>query len=821
MTRRSDPTSLGSRLGSRAVVRAGRKERVQRLPSSGPGRRARVRKKSKLEARPASHGPSLDQIWERSLRAASRGALVFARGALAFARGALSLGRALAVGALSLVVGTFVVARSLRPPKPPAAVEAGIEAFEALPSPIRIQIVGVFFALLGLAVAVRAGQLQLVEGPAYRARVVGQGTAERSVVGERGRILDRHGEELASSAEAASIYATRSKLPDDRRSVARSLGPILEIPSMDLEERLSGRGFTWVRRRVPPSVGGAVRALRVPGLGVRGEPRRLYGNGRLASHVLGFVDVDQVGRRGIERVLQAHLQRREVVVRSFVDALRRTVGSETVSDEQLSRGRDVVLTIDRQVQFAAEEALEEAVLDYRARAAVAVVLDAESSELLALASFPNFNPNNVSASSASDRKNRALESAFDPGSTSKIVTVAAALEHGTATPDTVIDCEDGEWQVADRTIRDANHRFGRLSVAEVFQKSSNIGAGKLALELGAERLHEMLTRFGFGARSGLELPFETTGRIRPPAKWRKVDLVNVAFGQGYTATPLQVAQAANVVAAGGVLRAPTVVRQVKDPTGREGKREPAAGRRILSPATVEKLRAMMVSVVGPGGTAPRAAIPGFSVAGKTGTAQKYDPKLRAYSREKYLASFVGFVPAEAPRVTVLVLLDEPKGAIYGGQVAAPAFRRIATAALASMELYAEGEVPRAVASTVRRDPKSASAVERASLEAALEDLEIQLADEVAVSEVDELSAAARALLGETLPEGEDAPSDLGTSRFMPDLEGMDLPTALERCRSLGLVPEVEGAGRVRVQRPRAGDRIDGPGRCALELRRDG
>lgn len=793
--RRHDPDSVGARLGSRNAVRAARKEtsdeqRVRRRPtrpkagtkvkSSGSTKAVRKTKAAskkttaaRSKTRRPSAGAALARFWPRlpSLRWPK----------------------------------TWVQPRF----KTPEPIAERIEAFEAMPSPVRIHIVIGLFALFAFAVVVRSAQLQLVEGDAYYERAMGQGTTETRFVGRRGRILDRHGVELASSADAVSISAQRGRIDEPRRA-ARALAPALSVDRSWLASRLEGRGFVWLRRRVSPSMGAAVRALGLEGVEVHPARRRLYGNVRLASHVLGFVDIEEVGRRGVERSMQAQLQKREVRVRTMADALRRAVWSEGQSDDALASGEDVRLTVDRQVQFVAEEALEAAVREQKAKAGVAIVLATETSEVLAMASYPSFNPNNISGSEPGDRKNRALEADYEPGSTAKMVTLAAALEAGLATPERVIDCEQGRWLVDDRTIRDANHAFGRLTVREVLSKSSNIGAGKLGLEIGAKRLREMLMRFGFGARTGIELPAELKGRIRPAKAWRRVDLVNVSFGQGFTATPLQIAQAANVIANGGVWRAPTVLR-------RDGL-SPEVPRRVLSPELAATLRSMMADVVRPGGTAPKAAIPGFVAAGKTGTAQKYDVRRRGYSREKYVASFVGFVPADRPKVTVLVLVDEPKGSIYGGPVAGPVFRRVAEAALASMEMYPSP----ALASTVRADPEPVALVAEVlppteTLDEAVADLTFEIA------KGDGLSETALALLGEALPRrtGPREVSKVARVRRMPDLRGLSVRSAMTRCRSLGLEASVTGTGRVVRQLPRPGVRIREARECSLELRRDG
>ena len=784
-----DPDSLGVRLGSRSAV-----DSARRRPKS-PRRKA-----------PASAGTGARRPARKTGAAGAR-------------RGRSSAGGSRVSGALRRWFVGGILGR--------------VRALEALPPRVRIALVGVGLSLFAVALVARAAQLQLRDGQRFRDRALGQGRVERTIAGSRGRILDRHGVELASTLDAPVVFARREDV-GDRAATVRVLSRLTGVSKARLGQRLRGeRGFVYLDRRASPREAEAVRAAALPGVSVAHEPRRFYGNARLAAHVLGFVDIDGVGRSGIERALEARLRGGSTSVETVADALRRAVFPDGL-DAASPRGRDVVLTLDRHVQFVAEEALEETVVEHRAKSGVAIVLDARTSEILALASHPTFNPNDLSGSTVSDRTNRALAAIYDPGSTAKIVTVAAALDAGVARPDTPVDCEDGAWRLGGRTIRDASHRFGVLSVSDVFKRSSNIGAGKLGLELGPRRLHDYLRRFGFGQKSGIELPGELPGLLRPADRWRPVDTANIAFGQGVSATPLQIAMAANVIAAGGWWRPPRIVRRL-DP-GPEGRGEadvPSIGdpspepRAVVSPATAEALTWMMSQVTQEGGTAPRAAIPGFDVAGKTGTAQIYDPELRAYSRSRYVASFVGFVPAERPAVTVLVLIEEPRGTIYGGAVAGPAFRTIAEAALASKELYAAA--PAVPASTVRVDPEPEGRSEDPDAALARAVTETQAAEVLGEGARPHdpvearLSAAARALLsGAPLPvKNGEPPRSTGEARRMPDLRGRSIADALEICAGLGLDPDVQGRGRVVRQRPRAGARLGEETRCTLELGRDG
>ncbi|MBX2811115.1 MAG: PASTA domain-containing protein [Myxococcales bacterium] len=702
------------------------------------------------------------------------------------------------------------------------------ERIDALPPSLKVRLISTTFIFLAVVIAGRAMQLQLIDGERYRLRAVGQGTTERTISGKRGRILDRHRVELANSVDSESVYAERDKLHNHKRT-SKILSSILGISQARLAKRFKGRGFVYLARRVSPAVAQAVRDADLKGIGLGFEPRRTYGNIRLAAHILGFVDIDGVGRWGIERTMQRELEGRDTRVLSITDALRRAVWLEGF-DTKPVRGNDVVLTIDRQVQFVAEEVLERTVKAQKAQAGVAIVLDSPTGEVLALASYPSFNPNNLSGSNSNDWRNRGVEIIYDPGSTSKIVTLAAALELEHVSLGTLIDCEDGEWNIGNRRIRDANHSFGLLTAEEVFYRSSNIGAGKIGLLVGKKNLHLFLRKFGFGRRTGIELPAESAGILRPSSRWYDVDLVNISFGQGLSVTPLQVIQAANVIANDGLLVPPSIVLQI---SGRDSSSsKDFVSQRAISVRTARAVKHAMTKVTAPGGTALRASVPGFVVAGKTGTAQKFDPQIRAYSREKYVASFVGFVPAESPKVTVLVLIDEPKEAIYGGPVAGPAFREIAIAALASKELYAAEPVaeawldPISRHSTVRDDPK---AEQRGNPELALERAVTELTAEVGVSRLTgfdppltrALSDEARALLGEALPrKGRPRQRRTARGKIMPDLRGFSLGQALDKCAALAMEPIISGTGKVYQQKPRPGVRVGAKDKCALELRHD-
>ncbi len=683
---------------------------------------------------------------------------------------------------------------------------------EPVPPAWRIHLALGIVVVLAVVVVGRAAQLQLIAGDGYAQVAERQATTQSRVRAKRGAIKDRNGSELAITVDVDSVYAEPRRLGSDRSWLPK-LAAILKEKPAKLDKKLStDKAFVFLKRRVDPATAEAVRALRITGLATQPEPKRFYTNVSLASHVLGFSSTDGEGKAGIERALDDRLIGQVVETEGLRDALGRSVATEAYIPDRVLEGADVTLTIDKEIQHAAEEALKATVEKYQAKGAVAVVLEPKSGDLLALASYPTFNPNNLAGATNDQQLNRAISQVMEPGSTMKMVTIAAALEEKLIRPDQKIDCEGGKWKVGGRTIGDANHKYGELTVAEVMKVSSNICAAKIGLELGAERLHTWLYRFGFGEKTGIDLPGEVRGLIRPAANWRTIALANIAFGQGVSVTPLQVAQAASVIANDGVLVPPRILVSIepKDGAAEVSPKEP--GQRVLSAETAQAVRRMMIEVTEEGGTALTARVPGFAVAGKTGTAQKIDPVTKAYSHELYIASFVGFVPADRPEVAILVMIDEPKGAYYGGVVAGPAFREIAVAALAAREVFPEDQVAKEAFLTAHRAPL------------VLEEIKLGPNDLKGLNDgpalEGELSAEAQALLGLT-PEKpavakEGAPSP-GSGSKMPNFAGLGLHEVLNRSAEVRCDPVVEGTGRVVAQTPAPGAPLAPGDRCELRL----
>lgn len=541
---------------------------------------------------------------------------------------------------------------------------------------LRVKITAAILGAVFVVLMGRAVQLTVVDGAMLRDRADRQHRGQIAMSPKRGTIVDRHGEPLALTRESADVYLRPKELqagPQVFEAVAARLGV---APAVIAAKARAEAPFVYLARQVPLDRWEEVEDLGVPGIGSERTRLRVYPHGPLAGHILGFVNIDGRGLEGVERQLDDEL-RGEVVA---LDVERDARGGRWLLDGRwrpLPRvGATVELTIDAALQRVAQAELAKAVEKYSAVAATAVVLDPATGEILALANVPEFDPNRFTQASAAEWRNRALTDSYEPGSTFKAITAAAALEAGTVRPDDQIYCERGKYAVGKRVIHD-HHPLAMLSFADVIAHSSNIGTAKVAEHLGRERLAEMIDRFGFGRPTGVDLPGEVGGLLRPVGAWGRIHLVTTSFGQGIAVTPLQLTRAFAAIANGGLLMQPYIVRRVLDESGElrvEGR--PRVQGRVMSEQTARVLTELLRGVVDDG-TGTNARLDGFAVAGKTGTAQKVDPVTRRYSARARMSSFVGFAPADDPRLAILVVVDTPKRATYGGTVAAPVFRAIA------------------------------------------------------------------------------------------------------------------------------------------------
>jgi cell division protein FtsI (penicillin-binding protein 3) len=493
------------------------------------------------------------------------------------------------------------------------------------------------------------------------------------VSAHRGMISDRNGEPLAVSTPVESVWASPTDVEADKRQV-KKLAQILGMDMEELKSRLfdTSRDFVYLKRLLPPDQVERVVNLNLPGVLLQREYRRYYPSGEENAQTLGFTGQDDTGQEGMELLLQEQLAGKSGSQRVIKDNHGYIV-EDAGSLHAPKPGSDIVLSLDSNLQHIAYRELENAVKQHRAKAGAVVVLDARSGEVLALANYPGYNPNNRNNTSSKAMRNRAIADLFEPGSTLKPFTIATAIETGKVHPNTLINTEHGVFTVGDRKIHDS-HPESMLTVAQVIQKSSNVGAAKIALSLKSETMWQGLADSGFGAQTGSNFPGEAPGKLRDPKTWRPIEQATMAYGHGISVNLLQLARAYTIFANDGELKPISLLKLDA----------PVAGKKIFSARTAQALRDMLEMVVLPGGTAPLAQVAGYRVAGKTGTAHKLED---GHYVNHYIASFVGFAPASNPRLVVAVMIDDPSGAeYYGGEVAAPVFSKITGAALHALSV---------------------------------------------------------------------------------------------------------------------------------------
>ena len=526
----------------------------------------------------------------------------------------------------------------------------------------------VFLVLIGAASA-RAAWIGTAGSGELKARAVTQQVEELPVAARRGTITDRNGVELAVSEDSVTVFANPLQVKDPADTAAR-LAPLTGVDEGELMELLvdRSRGFVYLARKIDPADGEKIDKLELTGVGTVVEPRRTYPQGELAGQLIGAVGTDNFGLTGIEQQYEDQLHGDDGHRRIVRDALGEPVS--IVDTDSSEAGEDLQLTIDAALQERVEAVLGDVAATFSPKGATAVVMDPRNGELLSLANWPRVDPNDIGAADEDARQNRAVMSAFEPGSTFKAFTVAGALEEGAIKPETRFDLPP-ELQVADRTIGEAHARgYANLSVGEILAQSSNVGSVMIGLKLGAKRFDKWVRQFGFGSPTGIDLPGESPGIVLRPREYSGSSLGNMPIGQGLAVTPLQMAAGYSALANGGVLHEPTVIAGEDD-----------EGRRVVSERTAKQVTSMLEGVLAAGGTAEEASIPGYVLAGKTGTAEKPDPETGGYSDSRFFSSFIGFAPAKSPRLMVAVMVDEPQGMYYGGEVAAPAFERIMEFAL--------------------------------------------------------------------------------------------------------------------------------------------
>ena len=528
------------------------------------------------------------------------------------------------------------------------------------------------FLLCFLVVVGRAFWLQGVQGSSLASQAVYQQTEEVTVPGLRGDLLDRRGNKLAASEDAATIYATPYQVKNPPMAAER-LAPILDQPKGEVLEALTAEGgFSYVAQKVDLATAAKVDALDIEGLGELPDSRRTYPQGEMAGQVIGAVGTENQGLTGLEAGEEDVLGGSDGERRIVNDALGDPIRLETV--EEAEDGDDIQLTLDPVIQRETERALAGVGEAWSPKGATAIVVDPRSSEVLAMANWPPVDPNNLEEASNEDLLNKATGFTYEPGSTFKAFTVAAALEEKTVTPTSEFTLPP-VLQVADRTIEDSHPRGTEtMSVATILAHSSNVGAATIGLGVGAEKFDKWIRRFGFGSPTGIQYPAEEQGLLLDLDEYSGSTLGNESMGQGLSVTPIQMVAGYSAIANGGMLRPPQLIKKVGDEPVEEPK-----GKRVISQQTASEIREMLEGVLAPGGTAAEVSVPGYTLAGKTGTAEKAEDG--EYSDSKYVASFIGFAPAQNPQLLAAVIVDEPQGEIYGGSVAAPAFGQIAEFAL--------------------------------------------------------------------------------------------------------------------------------------------
>jgi len=550
----------------------------------------------------------------------------------------------------------------------------------------RLNVLAAFLAAWGVLLAGRLAQLQIAGAPDYRARAQRQQERRIEIAPHRGSILDREGRELAVSVESFSVYAVPDEV-GDVSGAAQLLARWTGEPEHEIAARLrQKREFVYVARKIDPAVARRIRERRLPGIRLVAETKRFYPKGSLAAAVLGYVGTDDKGLGGIEHLYDETIRGKAGEIVALKDARRSVYGeAESPTAKPPREGASLTTTLDAALQFAAEKELSAAVQTYGASSGVLVLMDPWTGEILAMANAPGFDPNRYNKFTAEQRRNRAVADAHEPGSTFKIVTGALALEDRAVDLREIIETGDGTIRVANTTISEHDSkRFGPLTLGGIFEHSSNVGIIRVGLRLGAARLYEGARALGVGRPTGVDLPGESPGIFRPLARWSALSAASISMGQEVALTPLQVARMVAAVANGGLLVTPRVVTRVTDPEGDIREVPSPQPTRVLSEDTARKLRGILVDVV-ERGTGTRAAVPGFLVGGKTGTAQKAGPG--GYQPGRYIPAFVGFAPAESPRLVCVVVLEEPRGKLYyASEVAAPVFSSFVSQALAILRV---------------------------------------------------------------------------------------------------------------------------------------
>lgn len=634
-----------------------------------------------------------------------------------------------------------------------------------------IKIAGYLLIFLLLLCVGKAFWLQIIVADKYSKKAMAEIFTSITLPPKRGEITDRNGKVLSLSIDVASLYAHPNKI-NNKEHIAKQIAEVLHTNPENIIDKLqTEKSFVWIKRTITPLEAERISQIRSDAIGVLKEYARFYPNKELASQTIGFVNIDNRGIEGIEKALDFMLVGPEKKVILMRDA--RGKGFAVVKEEVgQKKVHHVVLTIDRELQHALEAALRKVVEERRALSANAVLMDCNTGEILAMATYPTYDPNNYMRYSPDSYRNRSITDVYEPGSVMKPFVFAIALEKGVITPMSVFDCENGSYAVAGKVIRDV-HPYGALTAEQVIVKSSNIGATKIGDRVGYEEFYKFLRRIGFGSPLGIELVGERSGFLREPKKIRRIEEINTYFGQGVTVTTLQMVAGMAALVNGGYVVKPHVVKEIRDERGAVVRTTPVDAReRVLSQRTSDIVKATLEKVTDTGGTGSKARVPMYSVGGKTGTAQKVDPNTKTYAQGRYISSFIGFAPAEYPRFVLGVSVDEPKGEYYGGLVAAPVFSEISAVALARLGLRPQ------IPSLTLAQSKKEGLLDSSLVETCL---------------------------------------SMAQQNVLPDFKGMSIREVLNTARLLRIPVEIRGSGFAVRQQPSPGTGLNEVGKLLVEF----
>jgi cell division protein FtsI (penicillin-binding protein 3) len=642
---------------------------------------------------------------------------------------------------------------------------------------LRIFFISCVLIFCFLLVVARMFQLQVLKKEQLYRLASQQHHVQIPLVPKRGTVFDRKGNELAVSIEVDSVYADPRKVVDADKT-ASHLAPILQVDPEELKQKLKSRGsFEWIQRKISSSEVEQIKALRLPGIFFLKENKRFYPNDQLAATVIGFVGLDSRGLEGIEFQYDASLNGKGRVWSVDRDALGREIAIGDASLDKEDHYQNVFLTVDKQIQHVVETELGRGVQKWGAKGGMVIAMDPSSGRVLAMTTFPSFNPNQFLQYRTKIWRNRTISDAFEPGSVFKTFLAAAVLEEKIVRSTDSFYCENGSYTIYDRTIHDT-HKNGWLTFRQIIKVSSNIGASKVAEKIGKDRFYKYICAFGFGEKTGVGLPGESKGIVRHPRYWSPVALDTISFGQGISVTGIQLVTALSAIANGGSLMKPYIVEKITNEKGETVESfQPQIVRKVISEDVARNVTLLLKASTEKGGTGEEAVPAGYEVAGKTGTAQKANTQLGGYE-DRYNSGFMGFAPADDPKVALLVVIDEPQGTNYGGVVAAPVFKAIMEKILPYFNAHPKGTL------IVKDEPQSIPGKKTVRPDSVMEEVKVVKAS---------------------------------GKEVMPDLTGLSMRSALTRIERKGLIVKVSGKGKVVDQSPRPGTVIEKGDICFLKL----